>query len=449
MTRYQKGRILNICSICVLYIFVFKIDIFSSDNNTINNNIEKDNSCTEEVYFYKDITESNFPLCEEYNPIGDVRSEIYNEREEDIEIDIENKSNVEKVNYLCKKKYREDEFYIENESYSKREFNIEDKNDGKKDNEKEYKNDDIIGSFLCSTNGMPSNNKNFPEKNEKQINNINIDEDIDASFEKGKKKDLNKENPYLKRRKRRSKETIEKSIKKPVNIKNSRGRYCKEEINTNNYVPNVDDYSDRRHSKYSRDNIILKIKTLIINEIISFLNSKITEIYKVDEFYSELKNLLEKKSIKNAVEYSLYNFKRLFKKKQILFKLNGKFFLEMKNEDDKNLLNQKIGDILSNEISEKFKIYKSGHNEFIIDGIQWKNEIKEILDLTFLDCVNHFSLREKNENLKGFTDWGTYAKKIEEKNGEDYRNYFYKVLFDFENIVRDCWSRGKNKKNNK
>ena len=388
MTKGKIQKILSLCGVFILYIFFFKIDIFSSDDITINNNDESEN------FFFND-GNPNFTLTFDYNPEGFGKIEPYNE---------------------------------------------------KKGNEKEDENNFFVGSSLCSINGIPFNNKDSFKKNEKQINNINIDEDIDASFEKGKKKDLNKKNPYLKRRKRRSKEMIEKSIKKPVNRKNSRGRYCKEEINTNNYVPNVDDYSDRRHSKYSRDNIILKIKTLIINEIISFLNSKITEIYKVDEFYSELKNLLEKKSIKNAVEYSLYNFKRLLKKKQILFKLNGKFFLKMKNKDDKNLLNQKIGDILSNEISEKLKIYKSGHNEFIIDGIQWKDEIKEILDLTFLDCVNHFSLREKNENLKGFTDWGTYAKKIEEKNGEDYKNYFYKVLFGFEKIVWDCWSRGKNKK---
>lgn len=68
------------------------------------------------------------------------------------------------------------------------------------------------------------------------------------------------------------------------------------------------------------------------------------------------------------------------------------------------------------------------------------------MGLTFLDCVKHFSLKEKNENLIGFTDWDAYAEKIEEKNGEEYKNCFYDMFSNFEKFVNSCWSRGKNKK---
>ena len=205
-------------------------------------------------------------------------------------------------------------------------------------------------------------------------------------------------------------------------------------------MPDVNDYSDIRHSKYSLDNIILKIKTLIINEIICFLNNKITEIYKIEDFCE----LLSKKDI----IYTSKSFKKMFKKKHILFKLNGKFTTGMNKKDDKKLLNQNIGVILSNEISKSFKNYDSAHNKLIIEVIQGNDEIKNILDLTFLDCVKHFSLQDENIILKGFTDWNTYAEKIEE-NDEEYKNCFYAVLCDFENIVKTCWSRGKNKKNKK
>lgn len=69
MTRYQKGRIFNICSIGVLYIFVFKIDIFPSKDKILN-----DNSC--DNYFSPE-EEPSFLLEEEYNPVNDMGNRSY------------------------------------------------------------------------------------------------------------------------------------------------------------------------------------------------------------------------------------------------------------------------------------------------------------------------------------------------------------------------------------
>ena len=405
MTRYPKGRILNICSICVLYIFVFKIDIFSSYNNTINNNIENDNSCTENNYFSPE-EEPSFLLEEEYNPGNDMKNKSYIK---DI-INGEKDYNQEEINMVGQNIYDDK--------------NMEGNN------------------ILCCSSGLFLKNQKYFETNYNFENYIDENEGVANTSIRIKKKDLNLEKLLLKKRKRRTNEAIENSIKNLEIKKTNRGRYKKNDQSSINYVPNVNDYSDIRHSKYSRDNIILKIKTLIIKKLILFLNNKITEIYKSDEFYKSLSQ--------EALIYPLKKFKNMFKKKQILFDLNGKFSMGMNTKDDKKLLNQNIGVILSNEISRKCKNYERYHNKFIIEGIQWKNEIKEILDLTFLDCVKHFSLQEKNENLIGFTDWDTYAKKIEEENGKEYKNYFYEVLFNFENFVNSCWTRGKNKesKNN-
>lgn len=404
MTRYPKGRILNICSICVLYIFVFKIDIFSSDNNTINNNkdIENDNSCTENNYLSSEyFQEPNFLSEEEYNPGNDMENKGYIK---DI-INGEKDYNQEEINMVGQNIYDDK--------------NIEGNN------------------ILCCSSGLSlKNQKNF-ETNYNFENYIDEEKGVANTSIRIKKKDLNLENLIFKKRKRRTKESIENSRNNLAIRKTNRGRYKKNDQSSINYVPDVNDYSDIRHSKYSLDNIILKIKTLIINEIICFLNNKITENYKSEEFYEMLP--------KEDIIYTSKSIKKMFKKKHILFKLNGKFITGMNKKDDKKLLNQKIGVILSNEISKSFKNYDSVHNKFIIEGIQWKNEIKEILDLTFLDCVKHFSLQKENINLNGFTDWDTYAEKIEE-NDEEYKNRFYAVLCDFENIVKNCWSREKNKK---
>ena len=407
MIRYQRGRKLNTCSICVLYIFVFKIDIFSSDNNTINNNkdIGNDNSCTEDNYLASEyFQEPNFSLEEEYNPGNDMENKDYIR---DI-INGEKDYNQEEINMVGQNIYDDK--------------NIEGNN------------------ILCCSSGLSlKNQKNF-ETNYNFENYIDEEKGVANTSIRIKKKDLNLENLILKKRKRRTKESIENSRNNLAIRKTNRGRYKKNDQSSINYVPDVNDYSDIRHSKYSLDNIILKIKTLIINEIICFLNNKITEIYKIEDFCE----LLSKKDI----IYTSKSFKKMFKKKHILFKLNGKFTTGMNKKDDKKLLNQNIGVILSNEISKSFKNYDSAHNKLIIEVIQGNDEIKNILDLTFLDCVKHFSLQDENIILKGFTDWNTYAEKIEE-NDEEYKNCFYAVLCDFENIVKTCWSRGKNKKNKK
>lgn len=396
MTRYQKGRILNICSICVLYIFVFKIDIFSLEDK-----ISNDNSCPEDNYFSPE-EEHNFLLEEEYNPGNDMG----------------NKSYIKDIIIGEKDYNQEDINMVEQNIYDDK--NIEENN------------------ILCCSSDLPlKNQKNF-KTNYNFENYIDEGKSVANTSIKIKKKDLNLENLLLKKRKRRAKGSIKNSIKELSTRKTNRGRYKKNDQSSINYVPNVNDYSDKRHSKYSLDNIILKIKTLIIKKLILFLNNKITEIYKSDEFYKLL-------STKNII-YPLENIEKMFKTKHILFYLNGKFTTGMNTNDDKELLNQKIGVILSNEISKSVKAYDGDHNKFIIEIIQGNNEIKEILDLTFLDCVKHFSLQEKNENLIGFTDWGTYAEKIEEENGKEYKNCFYDVLLNFENLVNSCWTRGKNKK---
>ena len=401
MIRYQKGRILNTCSICVLYIFIFKIDIFSSYNNTINNNIENNNSCTEDNYFFSaDFQEPSFLLGEEYNPGNDMENRSYIK---DI-INGEKDCNQEGINM------------VEQNIYDDK--NIEGNN------------------ILCCSSDFPlKNQKNF-ETNYNFGNYIDEGKGVANTSIRIKKKDLKLENLLLKKRKRRTNESIDNSKKNLANRKTNRGRYKKNDQSSINYVPNVNDYSDVRHSRYSLDNIIFKIKTLIINEIIRFLNNKITEFYKWEDFYE----LLSQKTIIPPT------FKYMFNQKSILFNLNGEFIRRMKKEHDKILLNQKIGVILSNEISGKCKKYDRYHNKLIIKVIQGNDEIKKILDLTFLDCVKHFSLKEKNGNLIGFTDWNTYAKQIEEKNGKEYKNCFYDVLSKFEKFVNSCWSRGKNKK---
>ena len=414
MTRYQKGRILNICSICVLYIFVFKIDIFSSDNNTINNNIEKDNSCTEDNYLSSEyFQEPSFLLGEEYNPGNDIENRNYIK---DI-INGEKDYNQEGINM------------VEQNIYDDK--NMEENN------------------ILCCSSDLPSKKQKYFETNYNLENYIGEREGAANTSIRIKKKDLNLKNLVLKKRKRRTNESIENSIKILATKKKKRGRYKKNDQSSSNYVPNVNDYLDIRHSKYSLDNIILKIKTLIIKELILFLNNKITKIYKSDEFHSELKKLLEKHSIKNAFEYTLYNIENMFKRKQILFNLNGNFVLKSNTNDDKKLLNKKIKEIVSKDISGKFKNYNSEHNKFIIEVIQENDEIKKILDLTFLDCVNHFCLEKTNENLTDFANWNTYFEKIEEEDGEEYKKCFYEVLVNFENFVSSRWTRGKNKKNNK
>ena len=178
------------------------------------------------------------------------------------------------------------------------------------------------------------------------------------------------------------------------------------------------------HDKYSSDNAIRKIRTILINNLTKFINNLIYEVYN-----GKINQGILKKELKKLNKSQTKNVK-----------------------ENKEFLYQTIKDIFSVELSIKYTNFSSSHNINIINQLlNEKDEEKRIkfetiFNLTILDCIN---------NYKGIIN----IKEIEPLNeliNEDLNNYknedeYFKLLScyisDFERIIMRKKSR-KGRKNN-
>ena len=247
------------------------------------------------------------------------------------------------------------------------------------------------------------------------------------------------ENPLLKKRKRRKKEDLTNGKEGNVTSKKTRGRFKKTDLTALNYIPDVKNYKDIRHSKFGIDNIISKIRTLILNEIVIFINEKISK-YPIDKVF-RLFNVASEGDVMESV-------KKMYKEKKFLLKLSGSFKGITKTKDNIELLDQKIAVFLANDVAANYKRYEKDHNKKIIEMLKKSEELGElgeIFNLTFLDCVNHFCGKEK-EALNGFIEWKNYKNKLVKRDGEKFTELFWYVLSNYKAVISKRFCR-KNKTN--
>ena len=186
--------------------------------------------------------------------------------------------------------------------------------------------------------------------------------------------------------------------------------------NTNSNFSNVDNQHDNsnnskklgrkrkndgtqgKHNKFSKDITLVKIKTLIINELHKFINRKIEII---------LGNDLGEGIVRKS-----------------LMKLNGKQNSNASIEFNRNFLNKTLQDIFSENVTSRLINDK---NEKI------SNYFKGLFNLTFLDCLRYF--RGENistEYLKGLSRFSDYKRKKEEKEGKEYIEHLSTFLQNYE-----------------
>lgn len=311
-------------------------------------------------------------------------------------------------------------------------FNFnENKNDDLDYNEKgeksEYDDNKKYNDLCCAP--IPSDVVN--DTNDKE-NKKNIKSELQNDI-------LAIENPLLKKRKRRKKEDLTNGEEGNVTSKKTRGRFKKTDLEALNYIPDVENYKDIRHSKFGIDNIISKIRTLILNEIVIFINEKISK-YSIDKVF-RLFNVASEKDVMESVE-------KMYKEKKFLLKLSGSFKGITKTKDNIELLDQKIVVFLANDVAANYKRYEKDHNIKIIEMLKKSEELGElgeIFNLTFLDCVNHFCGKKK-EALNGFIEWKNYKNKLLERDGEKFTESFWYVLRNYKAVISKRFCR-KNKTN--
>ena len=177
-------------------------------------------------------------------------------------------------------------------------------------------------------------------------------------------------------------------------------------INTN------ENFNYMAERNYYFDILRRKLKTLVINNAFIFINGK----------------------IKNS-DFKIRN-------------IEGDIKREKKIEEERIFMDKTLGEIFSNKISIKNKTIqdKTNFNKDKIDKLRNSNdELKNIFDITFIQCLNHFMGKEPLELLNGMTTF----EKIKFKD-EVLKINLLNIGKKFEELMKNIKPRnGKRNKKNK
>ena len=195
-----------------------------------------------------------------------------------------------------------------------------------------------------------------------------------------------------------------------------------------------------KHDKYAENNMIRKMKVIIKNDLLDFINSKIKNEL-------NLSNIIINGKIYKENEIKLLNIKQ----DQIK---------DTNVDGNIKFLNTKIRDILSEQISNNNRLkYPSNFNAILINTIyQIENgeSITSILDMTFLECLKYYRKDEdiindaKYSCLKGLEKGFENLKdRLIQKNDEKYADMLIELIKKFEKVYFDKKSRVKRVNKNK
>jgi len=166
----------------------------------------------------------------------------------------------------------------------------------------------------------------------------------------------------------------------------------------------------KEHNKYSSDNVIKKIKSIIISCLLNYINKVIKDKYN------------------GYIGHDIHINQ--------LLKINKNKILSSKS--NKPLLNKTLKEIFSESYSTKYtKSYDEKHNEKLIEKLlneeneEKKSFFNQLFNLKFTDCLNHIN-GKYIELLNGLDSLDKILEKFED---EEYRNYFKKFFGQFEEII--------------
>ena len=219
-------------------------------------------------------------------------------------------------------------------------------------------------------------------------------------------------------------------LKKKRNRSKNKGK--KNEVKFDRGRKKKDDSSQRKHDKYSIDNIMKKIKAIIIEIAIEFVNKIINKI---------------KKESRGD----------LFKK------IDYKYINQLKQDLDIELLNEPIKNLLSKDISRKYSNLSTDSNRINLEKLI-KNEknnetIMFVLNLPFREFIDLYCLKktindiESSRNIDSTTcqtimdempSIDSLLQRILEKNNGKYLSHFIFILYNYEKSI--LIKKGRNSK---
>jgi len=228
---------------------------------------------------------------------------------------------------------------------------------------------DINSQIIPSTNDNSQNNKCIDdiisEGNITKVNeNENLTQVLSRVFLKSNEESQNQEdkvpdNIYF----------IDKNLKNVPNIRDSNKNTNQKKIFFSTYKFLN---KKKKHDKYSEDNESKKIKRIIKDALIDFINYKIKKSkfhFNIEDKDCKLLNIKPQQILDNKIDSTLELFKT------------------------------KIKDFLSVTISDKYINYPENFNELVIQKLYKDESFKKILDQTFLDCMK-YCIKNKDVNDK-------------------------------------------------
>jgi hypothetical protein len=170
------------------------------------------------------------------------------------------------------------------------------------------------------------------------------------------------------------------------------------------------------HNKFSDDNIIRKIKHVILESVMNFINNKIRNIYSNKEGKAS--------------------------KEKELFKLKQKQPMNSRTKYNKDFLDKKLEEIFSLDISSKYSRYAPNNNKKTISSLindhdeTRKSIFTKLFNLTFVECLNHFRGSKIIKELDGLPNLEDYIKeKKKNKEDEEYYNLFKFFADNYETLI--------------
>ena len=179
------------------------------------------------------------------------------------------------------------------------------------------------------------------------------------------------------------------------------------------------------HNKFSDDNLIRKVKNIVLETTSLFINQKIALAYSSDN----------------------QNSQNVLKNKQLL-KLSQKQVEKKNVEYNKSFLNRTLQSIFSEDISTKYKKYNVKHNKNLIEELLNEEDeekrlfFQAIFNLSFLDVLKHFRGSILIKELSGINSFNDYLNKTDfGKNSKEYKEILSIFMNNYEKIVMGKHSR--------
>ena len=169
-----------------------------------------------------------------------------------------------------------------------------------------------------------------------------------------------------------------------------------------------------KHTKFSEDNLQRKCINIVINNTLEFINKRIKKIYN-----GNIGNGMNCKKLNNVKLYSKPNFSTI--------------------DYTKNLLHKTLGEIFSDNISNKYTNYFPNYNALMIKNLLDEKDqdkrkyLEKLFGITFIQCVKKFVGIYNSEELDGFITFNEYKDKLNQD--PEYLKAFKDYLINFEENI--------------